>query len=254
MTEGAKTTPTIADRLRLREERPAGMPLMHQSWDCLLFLHWKVEPALLRSFIPEPLSIDTFEGNAWLTISPFTIYDVRPAFLPRLPVDFGFHELNVRTYVHLDGDSGVWFFSLDANSSLAVYGARMFYYLPYFTASIDFDPGSEKKTFISRRSDQTARFSAAWQVGASLTAAEPGTLDFFLVERYQLFTERDGALYRCRIHHDPWPLQQANLISSPQSSMAEACGLPRPATKPVARCAGPVSVDIWPLEMVEKRV
>jgi uncharacterized protein YqjF (DUF2071 family) len=116
-------------------ERPTGSPLMYQSWDKLLFMHWRMPVEALRPLIPEPLVpeplvIDTFEGEVWVALTPFTIRDARPIFTPPLSWISDFHEINVRTYVHLNGVPGVRFFSLDANSLVAVMGARTFFHLP----------------------------------------------------------------------------------------------------------------------------
>ncbi|HEY0384863.1 MAG TPA: DUF2071 domain-containing protein, partial [Pyrinomonadaceae bacterium] len=122
-----------SDRLALRE-RPAGWPLGQMNWGKLLFMHWPIEARLLRPLIPQRLVIDTFDGSAWIGVVPFTMWGVRPTFVPPVPGLSQFHELNVRTYVHLDGVPGVWFHSLDAASRLAVWGARTFFHLPYFNA------------------------------------------------------------------------------------------------------------------------
>src|SRR5882762_4858763 len=129
------TKPTDIERLAMRE-RPAGWPIMHQKWGKLLFMHWRIDEKLLRPLIPASLSIDTFDGSAWIAVVPFTMWGIRASFLPPIPVTSAFHELNVRTYVHLDGVPGVWFFSLDAANRLAVWGARTFYHLPYFKADM----------------------------------------------------------------------------------------------------------------------
>ena len=132
--------PTELDRLTIRK-RPDGQPLMHQTWGKLLFMHWRIEERELRPLIPEQLEIDTFDGTAWIGIIPFTMWDIRalPPFMPAMPGFSSAHELNVRTYVHCDGVPGVWFFSLDCNSSAAVVAARMFYHVPYFDAAIDLE-------------------------------------------------------------------------------------------------------------------
>src|SRR6266480_3350852 len=126
---------TDLERLTVRR-RPDGQPLMHQVWGKLLFMHWRIDEELLRPLIPAELEIDTFDGSAWIAVTPFTMWAIRASFLPPIPGASAFHELNVRTYVHLDGVPGVWFFSLDAASALAVWGARNFYHLPYFKAEM----------------------------------------------------------------------------------------------------------------------
>jgi uncharacterized protein len=107
------------DRLSVRS-RPPGRPIMYQSWGGLLFMHWPVPARSLRPLIPDPLAIDTLDGVAWVGITPFTTWGLRPVLLPAIPLLSESHEINVRTYVHLDGIPGVWFFSLDANNPLAV--------------------------------------------------------------------------------------------------------------------------------------
>jgi len=245
-------TPTVNDRLAARE-RPRGSPVMYQSWGDLLFMHWRVETAALRRLIPERLEVDTFEGEAWVGVTPFTLWGVRPVLLPALPFVSEFQEINVRTYVHLDGVPGVWFFSLDANSDLAVAGARALFRLPYFSAEITREHGDDTTVFMSSRRGESAPpayFSATWKTGAELPEAAPGTLDFFLVERYCLYTsDAGGAVYRARIHHRPWPLRRVR-VETYRSSMVEAAGLGPPAGAPLVHHGGPVDVEVWPLEAV----
>lgn len=244
-------TPSVVERLAMRE-RPEGSHVMYQSWGNLLFLHWQVPVGSLRRLLPERLEVDTHEGKAWVGVTPFKLWGVRPIFTPPLPLVSEFLEINVRTYVHLDGVPGVWFFSLDANSTVAAAGARALFRLPYFNASIRMDEQDGTTRYSSSRedsSDRPAEFEAAWDVGEDRPAAEPGTLDFFLVERYCLYTADEGKLYRVRIHHRPWPLHDVRLRSY-RSSMVEAARLPRPEGEPLVHHGGPVDVEVWPLEEV----
>src|SRR5688572_9834997 len=117
-------TPSIEERLAIRE-KPAAQPIMHQTWGKLLFMHWPVSVDLLRGKIPSRLEIDTYEGVAWIAITPFTMWNVRAVGVPAIPGLDAFHECNVRTYVHLNGVPGVWFFSLDATKILPVLTARI---------------------------------------------------------------------------------------------------------------------------------
>jgi uncharacterized protein YqjF (DUF2071 family) len=236
------------DRLSVRV-RPPGWPIMYQSWGMLLFVHWPIPAESLRPLIPEPLVIDTFDGNAWVGITPFTMWGVRPVFSPPLPVLSRSHELNVRTYVHLDGVPGVWFFSLDANNPLAALGARLAFHLPYFTARMSLERRDRTVHFASRRTRlhaAPAEFEASWTVGNGLPRAEPGSLDFFLIERYCLYSARGDSLYRARIFHEPWPLHRARLLSC-RSTMLESQGLPSPEGDPLLHQQGePLKVRVWP--------
>jgi uncharacterized protein len=246
-----QSKPTEAERLAIRE-RPQGMPLMHQDWGKLLFMHWRIPVEALRPLIPQRLAIDTFDGSAWIGVIPFTMWDIRafPPLLPPVPGLSRMHELNVRTYVHLDGVPGVWFFSLDANGSIAVMAARTFFHLPYFNAEIKLDQQGRTIFYASRRTEtdaSEAQLDAAWKIGERLPESRPGTLEFFLTERYCLYTAHREHLYRSRIFHDPWPLQRAEL-SSFNSTMIESHALPTPDGEPLLHYAEAISVDIWMLE------
>ncbi|HZI17770.1 MAG TPA: DUF2071 domain-containing protein [Pyrinomonadaceae bacterium] len=244
------TPPETAERLRARE-RPEGTPVMRQSWLKLLFMHWRMPAGELRRLIPERLTIDTFEGEAWVGLTPFTIRDALPTFVPPLPWVGDFHEVNVRTYVRLDGFPGVWFFSLDANSLAAVAGARAVFSLPYYRADITLGEEGETIVYSAARegAEPPAVFEATYGAGEPLPRAEPGSLDFFLVERYCLYTSDGEKLYRCRIAHQPWPLRRASL-SGFRSTLIEADGLPSPHGDPLLHFGGPVNVEVWPLEEV----
>jgi uncharacterized protein YqjF (DUF2071 family) len=238
----------LVDRLSIRS-RPSGQPLMHQKWGKLLFMHWEIHPELLRPLIPAALEIDLFEDSAWIAIVPFTMWDIRalPPYAPRIPYLSSMHELNVRTYVHLNGTPGVWFFSLDCNSTAAVLGARTFYYLPYFNADLNLKQTDATIDYSSVRTDTPkATFTATWHIGDPLPTTKPESLEFFLTERYCLFSEHKGEIYQSRIHHQPWPLRSASLDSH-TSSMIEVLSLPEPTNKPLLHYAEELAVDIWPL-------
>jgi uncharacterized protein YqjF (DUF2071 family) len=237
------------DRLAVRQ-RPPTSPIMYQSWGKLLFLHWPLPAESLRPLIPDPLVIDTFDGAAWIGITPFTMWGLRPAFVPPLPFLSESHELNVRTYVYLDGVPGIWFFSLDASNPLAALGARLTFHLPYFHARMSLERRNRAIHFASRRTRPhaaPAEFEATWTVGDSLSQSEPGSLQFFLTERYALYCARKDILYRARIFHRPWPLHEARLLSF-RSTMLESQGLPSPGGgDPLLHQQGePMRVEVWP--------
>jgi uncharacterized protein YqjF (DUF2071 family) len=227
---------------------------MHQSWGKLLFIHWRIDEQLLRPLIPNRLAIDTFDGSAWIAVTPFTMSDIRafPPYLPAVPGLNRMHELNVRTYVHLDGVPGVWFFSLDANSAVAVLTARTFFHLPYYNAEMSLTQEDETIVYASRRTEvdiPAARLDATWTIGEALKLSVPGSLEFFLTERYCLYAAHKEKLYRSRIFHEPWQLRKASL-SALSSTMIESRGLATPAGDPLLHYAEEISVDIWPLTEV----
>ena len=242
---------TDVDRLAARH-RPRSQPVMHQDWGKLLFMHWRINENLLRPHVPGSLAIDTYGDSAWIAITPFTMWDIRafPPFVPPVPGLDSMNELNVRTYVHYKCVPGVWFLSLDADSRAAVLAARSFFHLPYYDADIDIKGKSKIKYRLKRRDDPPAQFKADWSVGDALPPYRPGSREFFFKERYILFTEFEGELYRARIHHEPWELYKAELTNF-GSTMLEAMQIPQPTRPPILHYAEQVSVDIWPLETVE---
>ena len=133
------STPTNQQRLDACKAPPQAH-VLYQSWKELLFLHWRIDPAVIQATLPPGLTVDTFEGDAYLGIVPFCMCNIRPRFLPVVPGISNFLEMNVRTYVHdEEGRPGVWFYSLDANQKLAVRVARKFFNLPYFDAKMLLD-------------------------------------------------------------------------------------------------------------------
>lgn len=233
--------------------------LLHQNWHHLLFLHWEVPAAELQRLIPPELTIDTFEGKAYVGVVPFTLTDVRAVGTPPLPWISNFHEVNVRTYVHHNGrEPGVWFFSLDASSSIAVAAARAVYKLPYFHSEIDF---TEKKApiptldFTSQRNDPqgtmpaTSRFRYEPMEGI-VTHASPGTIEHFLIERYVLYTtDSNHRLYRARVHHQPYPVQRADVLDY-EETLIWAAGIKRSGAVPLRHYARGLNVKVYPLVAV----
>jgi uncharacterized protein YqjF (DUF2071 family) len=153
--------------------------------------------------------VQEHSGSGWLGVTPFVVTGLRARGLLPLPFASTFRELNVRTYVTRHDKQGIWFFSLDASSQLAVEAARRLYRLPYFRADISVRRRSGEILYDCSRDDGKA-FSAAYCPDGEVFAAAPGSLEHFLTERYCLYAEHEGQLYRADIHHRPWPLQSAD--------------------------------------------
>jgi uncharacterized protein YqjF (DUF2071 family) len=219
---------------------------MTQSWHDLLFVHWPLDPDALRGKVPASLPLDLFEGRAWIGVIPFHMTNVGPRGVPSLPGLSAFPELNVRTYVTLDGKPGVYFFSLDAASTLAVIGARVLFRLPYFRASMAVHTGTRRVTYRSvRRSTVKAQFAGTYEPVGVVSPPVPGTLEYFLTERYCLYTiTRSGEPRRLEIHHRPWPLQTAHGQIA-VNTMASASGIALPAVEPLLHFAKRMDVVTW---------
>lgn len=239
--------PTIDQRLALRE-RPNRTPVMYQSWNDLLFLHWELDASEIQSRLPKGLTVDCFEGRAYVGIVPFLMRNIRWRGTPCLPWSSNFLELNVRTYVHDQaGNAGVWFLSLDCNQPLAVWTARTLFHLPYLHAKMDvaFDPDGSmiynSTRNASRGDERRNRFE--YNLDGQVEFAEPGTLEFFLAERYLLFAaNKKGSLFSGRVYHTPYPLNAAR-VSVCDTTMFELNGFESPRT-PFVHAIGSRGVDV----------
>jgi uncharacterized protein YqjF (DUF2071 family) len=210
---------------------------MYQNWRNLLFLHWEYDVEAIQNTLPEGLRVDTFAGKAYIGIVPFFMQDVRPHFFITIPGLSDFQELNVRTYVYDDRSiPGVWFYSLDANQWLAVQAARMLFSLPYFYAHMHKEVNRETTEIVysSRRygvdRSLTTHFRYRPILERSIQIAEPETLEFFLIERYILFTYSNWSkkLFRARVHHAPYPLIDVE-VDHNDRNMFSLDGLSRPS-------------------------
>lgn len=227
---------------------PAGPWVMAQSWHDLLFAHWPVDATGLRPLVPQQLQIDLFEGQAWLAVVPFRMTGVRLRGTPAVPGLSAFPELNVRTYVTCGGKPGVWFFSLDADNSPAVALARAWFHLPYFRARMSC---AEREGWIQYQSERTHRGAPAGSVEGRYRpvgeAFSPhgGTLEYFLTERYCVYTtDGRGQIIRGEIHHPPWPLQSAE-AEFERNTMTERLAISLTA-QPLLHFARRQDVLVWP--------
>lgn len=227
---------------------PAAPWVMVQRWYDLLFAHWPLPPEVLRPLVPDALPLDTFEAQAWVGIVPFRMRGVRPRFLPAVPWLSNFPELNVRTYVTLDGKPGVYFFSLDAGNPVATALARWFAHLPYYRATmrcVSWDDRIEYASQRTHRGAAPAEFRASYRPTGPAFHAAPDSLDYWLTERYCFYAPTAGGrIVRCEITHAPWMLQPAELTVT-SSTIAEAQGIPLPETPPLLRFAKSQEVLVW---------
>lgn len=211
-------------------KRPDGAPSGSQRWTELLFVHFTFPPEAVRALVPKDLELDLWDGQAWVGLVPFKMEDVRPKWAP-----FGldFLETNLRTYVHHKGEPGVFFFSLEASSWLAVKAARLGWGLPYFHADMGTHREGDRVHYTTQRkgAEPKVETSVAYSLGELLGPSLEGTLEHFLLERYLLFTVDGSRVSRGHVHHVPYPAQRATLHAW-NDDLVEAAGLPRPVGEP----------------------
>jgi uncharacterized protein YqjF (DUF2071 family) len=214
------------------------------TWSDLLFAHWPLAPAAVQAMLPRPLQVETRDGIAWIGVVPFRMSGVRLRFLPPIPTTGDFPELNVRTYVRCGNQSGVYFFTLDAASRLAVLGGRM-KNINYLRADMSCSRrgGSVEYTSVrTHRGAPGASFSASYGPIGEAFAAAPGGLERWLTERYVLLTvDARGRAWRVRIDHPPWDLHRAAATIG-HNTMTHGLGLGLPDIAPHVLFGGRLDV------------
>ena len=232
---------------------PSGPVVMRQNWRNLLFLHWEVPMESLRQLVPPELEIDTFDGKAYVGLVPFSMRDIRPRGLPAVSFLSHFNEVNVRTYVHFRGcDPGVWFFSLDAANPVAVQIARGLFKLPYFYAVMESKISGSECTYSSERlwpKPIPASCELKYAPAGSVVHAVPGSLDHFLVERYILYSMSGRNLFQGRVHHTPYGVQSAELISMTENLVLRS-GIVLPDASPLVHYSAGVDVRVYGIKRV----
>lgn len=223
------------------------LPVMYHHWSRMTFLHWRYSPAVVQALVPDSLTVETFDGSAWVALTPFLMEGVRAPGLPILPWLSCFPETNVRTYVRDErGRSGIWFLSLDAGRLPAALGGRSSYWLPYHWSDMSVRTDDELVRYRCRRTwpgPRGARCDADVRAGAELP--EGDELAAFLTARFRLFTRVAGRLASAEVEHPPWPLRGAEVVSLEQN-LVQAGGLPEPESDPLPLFSSGVPVRVGP--------
>jgi hypothetical protein len=226
---------------------PIVRPVMQQTWRALTFLHWRYDPAVIRRTLPQGLTLDTFDGFAWVGLVPFELADVAPPKLFALPWLSRFPETNVRTYVHgPDSVPGVWFFTLEADRLIAVLAARASYHLPYRWAQMSIHEEEARVEYRSRRNRLFGKGETdiAVEAGARM---QPGELDHFLTARFRLYAAAGRRIAYAPVEHNPWPLQHARILRL-NENLIENSGAPRPQGNPLVHFSQELKVKAGALQ------
>ena len=223
---------------------------MFQSWRSLLFAHWPVPFEALRSLVPRQLELETHDGTAWVGLTPFCLVGLRARLVPPIPGLSTFPEMNLRTYVRVDDAPGIHFFTLEASSLAAVLFARLGYRLPYHHARMRIDERDGWISYQSGRRHGAVAFAGRYRATGPVFRPQPGSLEYFLIERYCLYRVLEsGAILRAQIHHRPWSLQLAEAEIA-RNTVAAAHGISLPPTPPLLHFAARQDTLVWPPERV----
>ena len=221
--------------------------VLRQRWAELAYFHWAYEPEVVQRRLPAGVTIDTFDGSAWVGLIPFEMRDVQLGPTPPVPWLGTFIEINVRTYV-VDslGRRAVWFFSLDGPRSAIVAVARSVFALPYCWAqAAHVREGDQHRYEMRRRWPRRPGASAemSFAVGDAIPDDDVSDLDHFLTARWALLTQRRSRLLSGQVRHPRWPLHRVEDVHIDQS-VIEAAGLPSPVGAPRALYSPGVDVEV----------
>ncbi len=239
------------DRITPRNRPEGDRVVMHQRWTDLLFLHWEVAPDIIQRTLPDGLTVDCHDGKTYIGLVPFLMERVRPVGLPSMPWISKFTEMNVRAYViGPDGRPGVWFYSLDASRLIAVEIAKTAFHLPYVWSKMDYRRDGAEVRYSCRRRDSGDAVSLRYGAMGELTVATPDSLEFFLLERYLLYSHdvKRKRIYSGQVHHKPYQFSTAAVDTMPSDPLRWN-GFDHLGATITPLFSPGVDVDIYPLNI-----
>jgi len=211
-------------------EQQVRFPVLRGGWLTISFLHWRHDPDVIQAMLPDGLEVDTYDGSAWVSMTPFLMADQRPPLLPSLGPLSTFPETNLRTYVcGPGGRDGIWFFSLEAASATMVLGARTFAGVPYHRGALSIDERGGLISYTGVRSGGSPAYRVVVRPGAPVEASDH---DVWLTGRWRAYSRHVGRLLETPIAHEPWPLRAATVVGQEQT-LTSAAGLAEAAGEPL---------------------
>ncbi len=182
---------------------PEGPWKYYQEWHDTFLIHWTINPMVLQAFIPSALNVDTFNGQAWVSLVAFSVKKMRLRNLPAFPLISNFHQINLRTYVTHNGIPGIYFITIEASKFLSIILARNFTGQPYTRTFIK---KKQKSGFTGRNKLQNHELRFQYLIKERIY--EKNEIDLWLTERYTSFHIADNKIVRTDIHHKEWPLHR----------------------------------------------
>ncbi len=229
---------------------------MFQTWRAFSALHWRYEPSELQRLLPPALTVDTLDGAAWVSLTPFLMSAVRVPGLPPVPGLSTFCETNVRTYVRdAAGHDGLWFLTLEASRLAFVVFARAALGAPYCWASMALERQPGAVRYRSRRrapGPVDACSDVTVTPGEPVAPADMTELDVFLTNRWRGYTTTPVGLRFLPVEHEPWPLRRA-AVEQLDETLLTACGLSPPREEPLVHYSPGVHARLGPPRLIRRR-
>lgn len=203
----------ISDILKITSHRPWALPTgqwkYYQEWNNAIFLHWQIPADVIQSLIPKGLQLDIIDGKTWISVVAFTMEKIRPRNLPALTAISNFHEINLRAYVFRDNKPGVYFLNIEAQKIISVLIAKSLSGLPYGKADISRTKKEDLFTYVSKNKLKNFNLELSYKIEEG--PYKKSNLDVWLTERYCLYINKNGSLFRYDIHHEEWNIKRINL-------------------------------------------
>lgn len=224
MPAATATRSTLSEAARRRMLDVRGEPMFYARWDRAVFIHYAADPALLQPLVP--FELDLREGRTFVSIVAFTLSRMRPRIGGRIgewlfkPI--ATHEfLNVRTYVRHGDEPGIYFLAEWLSNPLSVHLGPRTFGLPYRFGHLTYDHARDDSTLHGTIDAREGRLVYDGKVkGPEFAAAEAGSLNEFVLERYTAFTKQKKRARFFRVWHAPWEQAPAELEVSADTLLA----------------------------------
>jgi uncharacterized protein YqjF (DUF2071 family) len=201
----------MKDGNKTREETTS---LFQAEWRDVLAMHFRVRQ---RTLDVAPFEADLFCEAAYISVFAFRMCHTRPTgtgALGERVVATAIPEpsLNIRTYVRYKTRPGILFLAEWMPNELGVALARSASGLPYCNGQIELhhdSPSGIHGRVVDAESGRAFSYEASVASSPAPRRAETGSLEEFLMERYQTFTHQNGLIREIRVEHPPWQFQRA---------------------------------------------
>ncbi|NJD52781.1 MAG: DUF2071 domain-containing protein [Candidatus Methanoperedens sp.] len=201
-------------------------------WYDTFFIHWRVPGAQLEMRIPAGLSLDLFNGDAYISLVALRAIGPSPGLLlPLSSIFLSYNQLNVRTYVKTGAERGIILLDTKVDHILPAVGARIFGMPYHFACGLGYNV----------RGNHVALNTP--DIKGDIDTADPftppeGSLESFLTDRFWVFVRAPvGPVYGVKIKHAPWRLRPVKLYNMLSSSITGFGGASEPVCSYIAEKA-----------------
>jgi hypothetical protein len=226
-------------------EQQVRVPMIRQDWRDVTFVHWSYPGEVVQALLPEDLVVDTFDGLAWVSLTPFRVDRLRGPIGPPIPGVAQFAETNLRTYVvAADGRDGLFFFDIEASHTAVARLTRTVFGLPYRVARMGVSTDGHPRYIGNRTAaNGDVGYDIRVDVGSRLPAPTRDELEDWLAGRWRAFGAMFGRRISIEVEHPTWDLYEAALLRC-EEDLLRSAGLPQPTSPAIVRWSPGVPVAL----------